>query len=299
VTSNDPPARTITFTGTGYGLNVWINKIVSADCPEVVADVTVTNPNGSLAILAASDFTVVQNGITQMISGFTITDPDSVSVVIALDLSSSLTSAVGSIRTAAKFFINQLDDADEAAICKFKGVVNTYPTVDPLLAVTDAAGKTALNDYVDLAFNVADGTALYNAVHDSITRVLAGAKTKKAVILLSDGANTTASERTLDGVIAYAREQNVPIFTVYYVDQAHASGAKPAIMQQLAKETGGQDFYADTMTMEIIFGQISALLSKKYTLTYTPTSCSGAPVLDVEARSGGLIGVDTKAVVFP
>lgn len=299
VASNDPPVRTITLTGNGYGLNVWINKIVSASCPDVVADVTVTNPNGPLNILTANDFTITQNGTTQIISGFTTTDPDSVSVIIALDLSSSLTSAIESIKTAAKYFINQLDDADEAAICKFKSVVNTYPTVAPLLGVTDATGKIALTDYVDLAFNVSEGTALYNAVYDSITRVIAGTKTKKAVLLLSDGANTITSGRTLTEAITYAKAQNVPIFTVYFVDSAHASSAKPAIMKQLATETGGQDFYADTMTMEAIFGQISALLSKKYTITYTPTSCTGSPFLEVGAQSGILTGLDTKSVVFP
>ncbi len=299
VTSNDPPVRTITLTGKGYGLNVWINKIVSASCPEVVADLTVTNPNGPLNILTANDFTITQNGTTQIITGFTTTDPDSVSVVIALDLSSSLTSDIESIKTAAKYFINQLDDADEAAICKFRAVVNTYPTVAPLLAVTDAAGKTALNGYVDLAFNVSDGTALYNTVYDSITRVMTGTKTKKAVILLSDGANTITSGRTLAEAITYAQQQNVPIFAVYFVDSTYASSAKPAIMKQLATETGGQDFYANTMTMETIFGQISALLSKKYTITYTPTSCTGSPLLEVGARSGSLTGLDTKAIVFP
>jgi VWFA-related protein len=299
VASNDPPVRTITLTGNGHGLNVWINKIVSASCPEVVADVTVTNPNGPLNILTANDFTITQNGTTQIISGFTTTDPDSVSVIIALDLSSSLTSAIESIKTAAKYFINQLDDADEAAICKFKAVVNTYPTVAPLLAVTDATGKIALTDYVDLAFNVSEGTALYNAVYDSITRVIAGTKTKKAVLLLSDGANTITSGRTLTEAITYAKAQNVPIFTVYFVDSAHASSAKPAIMKQLATETGGQDFYVDTMTMEAIFGQISALLSKKYTITYMPTSCTGSPLLEVAAQSGSLTGLDAKAIAFP
>jgi hypothetical protein len=67
----------------------------------------------------------------------------------------------------------------------------------------------------------------------------------------------------------------------------------------MAEETGGRDYYAGTTTIDIIFGQISALLSKKYTITYAPTSCPVSALLKVEALSGGLTGLDTETIVFP
>ena len=42
--------------------------------------------------------------------------------------------------------------------------------------------------------------------------------------------------------------QKVPVFTIYYVDPVYEKDAKPAIMAQLAKDTGGQDFYATMRT---------------------------------------------------
>jgi VWFA-related protein len=297
ISSND--SKTLSLQGQGYGLNVWINKITPAS-PQVSIDVTVTNPNAFLATLGEGNFTIRHNDVIVAIDEFTVTDPDPVSVVIALDLSSSLTIALPDIREAAKYFIDRLGDADEAAICKFKEVISLYPSDPPLLEPTDAAGKTDLKAHIDLAFNVTDGTALYEAVYDSITRAAAGTNPKKAVIVLSDGSNKLTTGRTLADVIAYAQAQEIPIFTIYYVDATWAYDAKPAIMKQLADESGGQDYYADRTTMEIIFDQISSLLNKKYTITYTPASFSGSNIpVSVRADSGGLYGVETRAIHLP
>jgi hypothetical protein len=231
-----------------------------------------------------------------------VTDPDPVSVVIALDLSSSLTIALPDIKEAAKYFIDRLGDEDETAICKFKEVISFYPSASdtPLLKPTDSAGKTDLKAHIDLAFTVTDGTALYEAVYDSITRAAAGTNPKKAVIVLSDGSNKLTTGRTLADVIAYAQAQEIPIFTIYYVDPTWAYDAKPAIMKQLADESGGQDYYADRTTMETIFDQISSLLNKKYTITYTPAMFSGSNIpVSVRADSGGLYGVDARAINLP
>jgi Ca-activated chloride channel family protein len=297
-TDYDQPEQTVALYGVGYGLNVLINKVVSASCSSVVVDVTVTNPNGSLGILEKDNFTVTQNGGTQIITGFTTTDPDSVSEVMVLDFSSRLTSALSNIRDDAKYFVDQLSDADEAAIYKFKDDIIFYPTSS--LVTTDATGKTDLKNYITLGPDpVTDGAALYDTVYDSITRAYNGTKSKKAVIVFSDGVNQKTTGKTLAEVIAYAQTLKIPIFTIYYVDPAHAPDAKPEIMKQMAEETGGRDYYADTTTIDIIFGQISALLSKKYTITYAPTSCPVSALLKVEALSGGLTGLDTETIVFP
>jgi VWFA-related protein len=303
VASNDPPARTINLSGDGYGLNVWINKIDSASCSSVVVDVTVTNPNGSLDILTDSNFTFKQNGVPQTITGFTTTDPDSVSAVVDLDLSASLDAALGDIKTAAVYFVDNLNDGDEAAICKFKKDIDFYPIPSSPDTFLDTYGTelAQLKSYINASeYTLALGTSLYDAVYASITRAATGAKSKKAVIVLSDGCDENSSEHTLEDVINYAAAENIPIFTIYYVDQNYASTAKPALLQQLAEETGGQAYSADTSTMDVIFSQISALLSKKYTITYTPTSCTGSQLLEVDAlSSGSLTGLDTKTIVFP
>jgi hypothetical protein len=250
-----------------------------------------------LDILTESNFTFKQNGVTQTITDCTPTDPDSVSAVVALDLSASLDSALGNIKAGANSFVDQLNDGDEAAICKFKNEVDLYPSSSFLQ--TSGMGLTELQAYIDDSDTLTPGTALYDAVYDSITRAAPGMKSKIAVIVLSDGHDESSSRETLESVIAYSKEKQVPIFTIYYVDPDFASSARPAILQQLAGETGGQGYSTEMLTMDIIFGQISALLSKKYTITYTPTSCTGSQLLEVDALRDGLTGSDTITIVFP
>ncbi|MFO7568890.1 MAG: choice-of-anchor D domain-containing protein [Smithellaceae bacterium] len=299
----------ITLNGEGYGLNVWINQIDASDCTTlgtISVSVTVTNPLIPLwgETLGSTNFTLLHNGGSpQTINDFDIVNPDDVSVVLALDLSSSLTDAVDDIKTAAKGFIDLLrysDSADysvrdEAAICKFKATTDFYPVSDPYFQTTDAGGKTLLQNYIDSPFSATDGTALYDAVFLSIERATQGSDeiTKRAVIVLSDGADN-ASVRSLQSVIDEAKVQGIPVFTIFYVDPAHASTAKPLIMQQLANDTGGQYYNSDTTNLADIFTQISNILSNKYTFTYTPATCAGSMSLRVDWS--GLYGVDLRTI---
>jgi VWFA-related protein len=299
------PTVTINLSGDGYGLNVWINQVTaSSSCPSTISvDVTVTDPSGALGSLAAANFTLKQNGLTQVIPEPTKTDPDPVSVVLALDLSGSLTTQLAAIKTAAQSFVSKLRPVDEAAICKFRDQIAFYP-VAPLFYTTDSTGKPLLETYIgntDEA-SLTDGTALYDAVHDSIDRAFAGTKGKKVVIVLSDGVDNPQhiETNTLASVIAYANLKGIPVFTIFYVDLAYYPGATPAIMQQSAHDTGGQYYNSDNTTdLTPIFQQIFNVLSNKYTIGYTSSTCSGSIPLEVRADYGGLYGVDSRTIILP
>src|SRR4030042_2379592 len=197
IPSNDPDssAVNVTLSGEGYGLNVWINQ-VTANCPSNISvDVAVMNPrNPNLLIdsLGMSDFILKQNGQQQVITAVSpIEEPSPVSVVLALDMSISLTAAIDEIKTAAKYFVDQLGDTDEAAICKFKNEVEIYPVPPDYFIQTTTTGKNALKAYIETAFYAVSGTAFYDAVFQSIDRAALGLGTtgKPAVIVLSDGVN--------------------------------------------------------------------------------------------------------------
>ena len=278
----DVPA-TVALSGSSYGLNVWINEIVSATCAGVVVDVTLTDPNNVGVTFAKTNFepplgAITQGSTSQTITAFSALDPDSVSAVLALDLSVSLTAAIGNIRTAAAYFINNMAVTDEAAIFKFKTDIEPFPPSG--FQVTNAdpspAGKAGLVANINNTSTdpTSEGTALYDAVYAALTRAKAGIKSTRAVILLSDGYKETGGG-TLAEVITYANtDPKVPVFTIYYVDPAYAAHAKPGIMHDLANQTGGQDFYAERTNMNDIFEQIWAALTKKYRITYIPTSCT-------------------------
>ncbi len=292
IPSNDPDSGNvnITLSGEGYGLNVWINEINSGSCPEMNAEVTVTNPrtNDLLTSIPDQNFTLHQNG--QLITNPLITNtyPTPVSVVLALDGSPSASSVLPQIRGAAKSFIGMLGLEDEAAICKFTSDIDLDPTVPPLFITADDAGKLLLNTYIDDSFPTgALSTSLYDAVYQSIDRAEQGPiANRRAVVLLSDGIDS-GSIATIDELITHAKANGISVFTILYFDPLYAGNSQ--VMQRLAAETGGQYYNGTTASLESIFQQISNVLSNKYTITYTSPTCSGT--LDVRVVDGnGLYG---------
>jgi VWFA-related protein len=299
IPSDDPDSSTvnISVSGEGYGLNVWINKVNSASCPNMSVDVTVTDPaSGSLLGLGTGDFKLYHNGQLQNITAFALEYPSPVSLVLALDWSNSISNVLPDIKTGANSFISQMQAGDRAAICKFATAIDFDPPTD----FTEAADKATLIEYINGSFSGGNWTHLYDAVWQSIERAAEGTTDKRAVIVLSDGNDESGdiggSPYTLDQVIARAKADAIPIFTIYYVDAVNFIG-KPEIMQRLASETGGQFYNALNADFTVIFQQISNTLSNKYTLTYTasPSTCTGT--ISVRADWTGLYGQDS--ISFP
>jgi VWFA-related protein len=304
IPSNDPDSSTanIGLSGEGYGLSVWINK-VTTNCPTVSVDVTVTDPDSTSLIgsLTKDDFKLYQNGQLQDITASAIQFPSPVSLVLTLDWSVSTQPIISDVQAAANAFVSQSQAIDRVAICKFAKGLDFYPpdgSVD-LFIVGDAAGKASLNTYINttsVPFLIGD-TAFYDAVFYSIDRAAQGITEKRAVIVLSDGEDTY-SVKTLNQVIANASGKGIPVFTIFYVDPSRSDvymAPFRQIMQRLASETGGQFYISTAADLTLIFQQISNVLSNKYTLTYTSTTCSGT--ISVRADSGDLYGVDSTT--FP
>ncbi len=301
INSNDPNASTVDVSlgGTGYGLNVWINKIDTTGCQADV-DVTVTDPTSpNLLSLTQANFTLSQNGQSQSFQLTQVGVASPVTLVLAMDWSDSTLTIRPVIQSAAQAFINQLHGGDWAAICKFSDVIEFFPLTTPLFIEATSSGKTELSGYIMLPFSK-DGTKLYDALYQSIERVAQGTTDKRVVIVVSDGNDQSGSD-TLNQVIAYAKSEGIPIFTIYYNDPQYQGGnyGKPEIMQQLANETGGQYYIAPTgADFTSIFQQIANVLSNKYTLTYTSSICPGTVDLNVRADLNGLYGQDSRAISF-
>ncbi len=133
IASNNILPSGLAVSGDGYGLNVWIGNAVFTGC-DVSVDVTATDSNGTVDSLKKNSFILWQGDLQMTISDVvTYYNNDPVSVVVALDLSSSLTAALPSVKTGAVNFIEKLNDDDEAAVFKFKRDILSYPTSSPLL----------------------------------------------------------------------------------------------------------------------------------------------------------------------
>jgi len=309
IPSNDPDTsiKNIRLNGEGYGLNVWISKVV-ASCPTVSFDVTVADPDNLLPLssLIKNNFKLYENNIELqdfVVSPWTGLSP--ASVVLALDASGSMSSILPTVQTEASNFINQLQAGDYAAVCKMgyaASIMKSYPVASPFLIETTPTGKTDLiNNGINMTFGPfgpgQDTSALYDSLMLAIDRAATAGTfpSKKALVIVSDGVDNASVATSLNQVIAYAKQKGVKIFSIYYISPSLVKEAKPQVMVRLANETGGQYFDTTTIGIATAFQQLENVITNSYTITYTSSACSGT--ISVRADSGGLYGADSTT--FP
>ena len=306
IPSNDPDTSTVnvSLSGIGYGLNVWINSFNSNSCPSGV-DVTVTDPVTSnnnqrlISELSWRNFTLTQNGQPlQIIVPITNTVPAPVSLVLALDSSSSTNLVLPQIKTAAINFVNRLTfPGDYAAICNFNSVPYIQPTSGGF-----STDSSELRGWIN-SIASGTGTAFHLAVNQSIDRAVTGqSNTQRAVIVLSDGEDTASGSTTLDQIIANAKAKRIPVFTIFYADPGMTADnvlRYSQIMQRLANETGGQYYNSANVDFDTIFQQITNTLSNRWTINYTSTTCTGTLDVTVNWNSGTVVLTGKDSRTFP
>ena len=59
-------------------------------------------------------------------------------------------------------------------------------------------------------------TSLYNAVAETLKKHLGRIEGRKAVVLFTDGVDTSSRKNTYDGTVSYAEESDSLIFPIYY-----------------------------------------------------------------------------------
>ena len=177
--------------------------------------VTVTDRQGRFVPhLRAEDFIVSENGTAQAISQFEA-ERVAVSLGIVLDTSGSMAGEKMSAAQAAvgRFVNDLLGPRDEMFLYRFDTA--------PLLVQGWTEDRRAL--VRRLASVRADGgTAMYDAVAEAVPMAAQGARTKKALVLISDG-NDTHSLVSLRDVRQLIRESEVLVYAIG-IDGSGASG---------------------------------------------------------------------------
>ena len=314
IPSNDPDGTaTIGLSGEGSGLNVWIKNAsaVVAGCV-VTVGVTVTDDAGKILdnvdLDPNSDFSFEVDGIAVAPEDVTFDNyetPSPVSVVLAIDCSGSEAGVLPEIKNAATSFINQLNDADEAAICKFDSSIEFNPEPDATFHDL-ATQRQALIDYI-ATFTAGSSTRLYDAMYESIARADQGIITNKhLVVVLSDGVDAVSQDHALNDVINYSGQEGVPVFTIYYRDPNYSSGdyGDPDTLKQLADGTDGQDYDGLTGDLTDVYYKIASSIRNKFIFELTlPPGCASGDTVSLNVVAGGPhpapFGEDSTTVTFP
>ncbi len=167
---------------------------------------TVSDANGHFVPgLTRDDFEVYEDGVRQTITNFSA-ERVPVSLGIALDTSGSMAGAKIHAAEGAlnRFLSDLLDPSDQIFVYEFNDrprLVQGWTTDRRLLS--DALGRIRPDG----------GTALYDAVAESVKLAGEGQNQKKAIVIISDG-NDTSSRTPLNDLRQQIRESRLLVYAV-------------------------------------------------------------------------------------
>src|SRR5437867_5996722 len=145
---------------------------------------TVTDDTGQyVADLTADDLIVEEDGKVQTIAHFTQSNDVPVSMGIVLDTSGSMERKIGTATTAVERFIRSIHKDDDIFLMTF---ANRPELRQDFTDDRDRLAKALRR------VTVGGGTALYDALDESLRKIKQGRHDKKAILLITDGEDTSS-----------------------------------------------------------------------------------------------------------
>jgi Ca-activated chloride channel family protein len=180
---------------------------VRIDTSLVVVPVSVMDHYGKyVPNLRRQDFHIFDEGVEQRIAYFATVDKP-FTVVLVIDTSGSTHFRLDEIQNAAIGFVNQLKADDRVMVMSFDDQIKvlTEPTNDRE-ALIHAIRRT----------RTGGGTRLYDAVETVIKQKLSQILGRKAIVLFTDGVDTTSRHATYSSTLREAQESDGAVYTVNY-----------------------------------------------------------------------------------
>ena len=222
--------------------------VIKVDTQLVNVPVRVMDKKGRfVAGLKQEDFKVFENGVDQEISYFS-SEQEPFTVVLMLDMSYSTKFKLEEIQNAAIAFIDQLRPVDKVAVVSFDEEVHVLcPPTNDRKEVYRALRSTKIDT----------GTSIYEAVDlvmNSLTRSVSG---RKAIILFSDGVDTTSKRVNDMSNISDAIEFDALIYPIRYdtyqdvQDMKNHSTGRPVIVPPVNDPTKPRQSPSDVILSTI------------------------------------------------
>ncbi len=247
--------------------------------------------------LQKEEFRIWEDGVEQDVAFFQSVDKP-FSVVLMLDTSPSTQFRLQDIQDAAISFVDQLRSDDRVMVVSFN---------DDIRMLSDfTTDRRRLHRAIQHA-ETDDGTRLYDAVDMVINQQLNRVQGRKAIVLFTDGVDTTSRRADFNTNVTDAQELDALIYTVQYNTRQDMNvGNFPSgridiwgtilggvfggggrrggrgtarndyeiadrYLLELANSTGGREYKADTLeNMAQAFGNVAEELRRQYSIGYYP-----------------------------
>lgn len=189
------------------GTAVDDGEVIKVNTQLVTVPVRVLDRKGRfIGGLAKENFKVFENGQEQEIAMFS-NENEPFTVALVLDMSYSAKFKLAEIQAAAIAFIDQLRPQDQVMVVSFDNDVHVH-----CLATSD---RKEIHRAIR-STKISTGTSLYEAIDLVINRSLTIFEGRKAVILFSDGVDTTSRRASDLSNLHDAMEQEALIYTIRY-----------------------------------------------------------------------------------
>jgi Ca-activated chloride channel family protein len=264
--------------------------------------------------LTRRDFRVFENGVEQRVAYFATVDQP-FTVVLLIDTSGSTHFKIEEMQNAAISFVNQLKDQDSVMVMSFDDSIRTLcePSSDRDTLI-QAIRRT----------RTGGGTRLYDAVHQVIRQKLKSISGRKAVVLFTDGVDTTSGNASYDSTIREVQESDAAVYSVAYDTSgdvigpggmrlpgrgrvilgipgsgggigfpgAGGPGSSPAdykradeYLHEITFESGGQYYRGDTIVgLSAAFSELAEELRRQYSIGYYPPAGQSGQRRDIKVR---------------
>ena len=157
--------------------------------------------------LQREDFKVFENGVEQPIAFFEPTEKP-FTVALVLDTSASTRFHLWQIKEAAIAFAKQLRPQDRVLVVTFS---------DEVLLLTEATNdQQVISSVIEVNANTGSSTRLYDAVNLVIAERLDKVQGRKAIVLFTDGVDTSSYMSTYQSTMREAEELDALIYSIQY-----------------------------------------------------------------------------------
>jgi Ca-activated chloride channel homolog len=218
--------------------------------------------------LDQADFQVFEDGVPQQIAVFA-RDPQPAAVSLLIDGSSSMEATLAIAKDAAIGFCRRLRPMDVAQIVSFnteteilQPFTNDLGLLERAVGRARAGGSTALHTAVYVTL---DGLQRFETAGPGPAR-------RRALILLSDGADTASRLRS-DDVLDRAKRTDAAIYAIGIRDRSESPAEfreHDYVLRSMTQATGGRLFIVDdAATLPAVYNQIADELANQYTIGYT------------------------------
>jgi Ca-activated chloride channel homolog len=277
-----PPAgeETDQESKPGFRIGVAVNQIF--------LPVTARFAQGGFARgLTRDDFQIIEDGVKQEIANFYAEASVPVNVVLLMDISGSTRSAQSEIRRAALEFAKNLSPEDKVAVIVFN--------FQPRLILNWSNDIAKIQNALESVYPRGT-TMLHDALFVTFDDLLKDVEGRKAVILLTDGADT-GSMIGSDDVVRLAVDSEAVVYVVSNLDDYWAGAIamrmelqsraqliprelsdgyiieNKRFLQRLSTQTGGKvletSAYPD---LSEVYRAVADELKNQYYLSYIPTN---------------------------